>query len=204
MPDFTDNLTPRYDGAATLQAERNGSAIDAEELAKHLLSRDGFLERQAKVLKVLSKEKLFSKEQQMNLSRPERYHLGLARAKAIQRIVRREGWDHEDYKICEYLNDEMSPYHLHMTMFGKFQILHPAAFYHWDVRADWACSNDDPRASIRISKAILAAQDPQLGYHWLLCPKRAGPWQQRPWDRDRRQVGSGEEGIRAPQPASDS
>jgi acyl-CoA oxidase len=118
MPDFTDNLKPRYDGTAILQAERNASNVNVDELAKHLLSRDGFLERQDKVLRVLSKEKLFKKDQQLNLSRPERYHLGLARAKAIVRIMRREGWDHEDYKMCEYLNDEMSPYHLHMTMFG--------------------------------------------------------------------------------------
>jgi acyl-CoA oxidase len=118
MPDFTDSLKPRYDGTATLQAERHASNINADELAKHLLSRDGFLERQEKVLRVLSKEKLFKKDQQMNLGRPERYHLGLARAKAVVRIMRREGWDHEDYKMCEYLNDEMSPYHLHMTMFG--------------------------------------------------------------------------------------
>lgn len=118
MPDFTDSLEPRHSGTATLQAERDGSAINADELAKHLLSRDGFLERQEKVIKILSKEKLFHKDQQMNLSRPERYHLGLARAKAIQRIIRREGWDREDDKMAEYLVDETSPYHLHMTMFG--------------------------------------------------------------------------------------
>ncbi|KAH7389471.1 hypothetical protein DE146DRAFT_163900 [Phaeosphaeria sp. MPI-PUGE-AT-0046c] len=117
MPDFTDQLKPAHDGTATLQAERDGSAINTTELARHLLARDGFLERQAKVLKVLSKEKLFKKDQQLNLSRPERYHLGLARAKAIQRIIRREGWDQEDYQMAEYLNDEMSPYVLHMHMF---------------------------------------------------------------------------------------
>lgn len=118
MTDFTDNLKPRYDGAAILNAERNASPLNVDELSGHLLSRDGFLARQEKVLAVLRKEKLFRKEQQLNLSRPERYHLGLARAKAIQRLVRREGWDHEDYKMAEYLNDEMSPFHLHMTMFG--------------------------------------------------------------------------------------
>jgi acyl-CoA oxidase len=120
MLDFTDQLKPAHDGTATLQAERDGSAINVTELANHLLARDGFLERQDRVLRILSKEKLFNKEQQLNLSRPERYHLGLARAKAIQRISRREGWDHEDYKMAEYLNDEMSPYFLHMSMFGQY------------------------------------------------------------------------------------
>jgi acyl-CoA oxidase len=120
MPDFTDHLKPAHDGTATLQAERSGSAVNVTTLARHLLGRDGFLERQEKVLRVLSREPLFKKDQQLNLSRPERYQLGLARAKAIQRIIRREGWDHEDYSMAEYLNDEMSPYFLHMSMFGKW------------------------------------------------------------------------------------
>lgn len=118
MTDFTDILKPRYDGAAILKAERSASAVNVDELSKHVLSRDDFLERQQKVLAELRKDKLFNKDQQLNLSRPERYHLGLARAKAIQRLGRRQGWDHEDYKMAEYLNDEMSPFHLHMTMFG--------------------------------------------------------------------------------------
>jgi acyl-CoA oxidase len=121
MADFTDQLKPAHDGTSTLQAERSGSAVNVTEFARHLLARDGFLERQEKVLKVLRKDKLFNKDQQLNLSRPERYHLGLARAKAIQRIFRREGWDHEDYQMAEYLNDEMSPYHLHMSMFGQYK-----------------------------------------------------------------------------------
>jgi len=121
MRDFTDHLKPAHDGTATLQAERDGSAINVKELARHLLGRDGFLERQDKVLKALSEEKIFKKDQQLNLSRPERYHLGLARAKATQRLIRREGWDQEDYKMAEYLNDEMSPYFLHMSMFGQYE-----------------------------------------------------------------------------------
>ncbi|KAF2471715.1 acyl-CoA oxidase [Lindgomyces ingoldianus] len=119
MLDFTDKLKPQYDGAATLQAERNASTINVDELAKHLLSRDGFLERQERILRVLEKEKIFKKDHQMNLSRPERYHLGLARAKAVQRIMRKYSWTtSEDYKMFEYLVDEVSPYHLHLTMFA--------------------------------------------------------------------------------------
>jgi acyl-CoA oxidase len=119
MADFTDNLKPLYDGIATLQSERDGSRIDVDELAHHLLGRDDFLERQKKVLTVLGKEKLFQKDQQLNLSRPDRYHLGLARAKAIQRLKRQQGWDDEDCKMAEYLVDEPSPYFLHTAMFGE-------------------------------------------------------------------------------------
>lgn len=119
MPDFTDHLKPAHDGTARLRAERDGSSVNVSELARHLLDRDGFLERQERVLKVLRREKLFDKDQQLNLSRPERYQLGLARAKAIQRIIRRESWNHEEAQMAEYLNDEMSPYFLHMSMFGQ-------------------------------------------------------------------------------------
>lgn len=119
MSDFTDHLKPAQDGTATLQAERDGSSIDVSRLAQHLLNRDGFLERQEKIIRVLKLHKLFNKDQQLNLSRPDRYHLGLARAKAIQRLIRSEGWSHEDAAMAEYCVDEMSPYFLHMSMFGE-------------------------------------------------------------------------------------
>lgn len=77
------------------------------------------MDRQKKAAGVLSKEQPFSKDQQLNLSLPERFHLGLARAKATQMIVREEDWDHENRRMAEFLNDEMSTYHLHMTMYGK-------------------------------------------------------------------------------------
>jgi acyl-CoA oxidase len=118
MPDFTDKLKPSYDGGAILKEEREKSSISVDELSKHLLSRDDFLERQKRIVPILERAPLFSKKQQLNLSRPERYHLGLARAKALRRLVKKHGWDHEDYRMAEYLTDEMSPYHLHMTMFA--------------------------------------------------------------------------------------
>ena len=117
MPDFTDHLKPAHDGGTIIATERARSNINIDELSKHLLSRNGFLERQESVVSVLEKEPLFSKKQQFNLSRPDRYHLGLARAKALRRLVKKYGWDHEDYRMAEYLTDEMSPYHLHMSMF---------------------------------------------------------------------------------------
>lgn len=117
MPDFTDKLKPRYDGTATLQAERDASAINVDELTQHLLARDGFLERQQKVMDVLKKDPLFNKDQTLNLSRPDRYKLGLARAKSIVRIGKKLGWTDDDLKMAEYLMDEVSPFHLHYTMF---------------------------------------------------------------------------------------
>lgn len=100
MPDFTDNLKPAEpSGGAALAKQRAGSNVPAQALAEHLLSHDGFLERQARVLKELVNEKLLDKSTQQHLSRPDRYKLGLARAKLLRRMADRLGWDHEDHKM---------------------------------------------------------------------------------------------------------
>jgi acyl-CoA oxidase len=100
-----------------LAKERLQSYLPVQELANHLLAGDGFLERQERVLKVLQQEPLLSKTTQQNLSRPERYKLGLARAKLLRRLADRLNWDHDDHKMAEYLVDDVSPYMLHMEMF---------------------------------------------------------------------------------------
>lgn len=118
MPDFTDKLRPSQpDGPTTLAREREQSSISVNELSKYLLSSDGFLDRQARILSLLQREPLFSKAKQQNLSRPDRFKLGLARAKLLRRMADKHGWTHEDYKMAEYLVDDVSPYLLHMEMF---------------------------------------------------------------------------------------
>lgn len=118
MPDFTDKLRPSQpDGPTTLARERQESKISVDELGRHLLSSDGFLERQARILPILQREPLLSKEKQQNLSRPERFKLGLARAKLLRRLTDQHKWSHEEYKMAEYLVDDVSPYMLHLEMF---------------------------------------------------------------------------------------
>ncbi|KAJ5890962.1 uncharacterized protein N7473_007190 [Penicillium subrubescens] len=118
MPDFTDTLRPSQpDGPTTLARERGQSDLSVDGLSKHLFPADGFLERQARILHILQKEPLFSKEKQQNLSRVERFKLGLARAKLLRRMTDQHRWDHEDYKMAQYLVDDVSPYFLHMEMF---------------------------------------------------------------------------------------
>lgn len=118
MPDFTDKLRPSQpDGPSTLAQEREQSNISTEELGKHLLASDGFLERQARILPILQQEPILSKTKQQNLSRPERFKLGLARAKLLRRLSDKHKWSHDDYKMAEYLVDDVSPYFLHMEMF---------------------------------------------------------------------------------------
>lgn len=118
MPDFTDNLSPAEpSGPSILAKERGQSDVPVEELSKHLLSSNGFLERQARILPILENDHLFSKTKQMNLSRPERYHLGLARAKKLRRLADQHGWDQDDHEIAAYLCDDVSPYMVHVAMF---------------------------------------------------------------------------------------
>ncbi|KAK3674819.1 hypothetical protein LTR78_005163 [Recurvomyces mirabilis] len=118
MPDFTDNLKPsKPDGPEILAKERAQSDVPIDELASHLLSRNDFLTRQERVLRVLEKEPLFNKSKQQNLSRPERYHLGLARAKKLRRLADTHGWDAEDQSMSSYLCDDVSPYMVHYAMF---------------------------------------------------------------------------------------
>ena len=100
MRDFTDHLQPaKPTGPDTLAKERSQSSIPVDALGSHLLSDDGFLERQERILQVVQKEKLLSKETQQNLSRPDRYKLGLARAKLLRRMQDKLGWKEEDFKM---------------------------------------------------------------------------------------------------------
>ena len=117
MPDFTDNLKPSTDGSAILSKERSQSDVPEQELAEHVFSRNDFLGRQDRILRVLEKDPLFNKSKQMNLSRPERYHLGLARAKKLRRYQDQHGWNEEDHTMAMYLCDDVSPYTVHYHMF---------------------------------------------------------------------------------------
>ncbi|RMZ90015.1 hypothetical protein DV736_g2761, partial [Chaetothyriales sp. CBS 134916] len=119
MADFTESLQaadPK--GPATLNQERAGSNVNVDQLARHLLSRDNFLERQKRILGILQQIPIFHKKNQLNLARPDRYHLGLARAKTLKRLSVKHGWDSEDYKMADYLMDEMGPYALQFSMFA--------------------------------------------------------------------------------------
>ncbi|RMZ77200.1 hypothetical protein DV738_g4487, partial [Chaetothyriales sp. CBS 135597] len=119
MADFTASLRPTEPtGPSILSQERAGSNVNVGQLARHLLSRDGFLERQERILAILEQIPIFQKRNQLNLARPDRYHLGLARAKTLKRLSVKHGWDLEDYKMADYLMDEMGPYALQFLMFA--------------------------------------------------------------------------------------
>lgn len=118
MPDFTDKLKPATpDGTTLLRRQREGSDVPEDELAHHLLSSDDFLGRQERVLRIVEKDPLFNKTKQFNLSRPERYQLGLARAKKLRRYQDQHDWNEEDLDMAMYLCDDVSPYMVHYHMF---------------------------------------------------------------------------------------
>jgi acyl-CoA oxidase len=117
MADFTVSLKPAHpDGATVITQERQRSSIPVDELSQHLLTPT-FLNRQKRVLDALQKDPVFSKANQANLSRPDRYKLGLARGKRTRQLVDKHGWGEEDQLMAEYLIDDVSPYHLHNSMF---------------------------------------------------------------------------------------
>ena len=119
MGDFTGNLRPADpQGPDILTQERAGSNVNIDQLAKHLLSRNDFFNRQKKILSILEPIPIFCKKNQLNMARPDRYHLGLARAKTLRRLSLKHGWDRDDYVMADYLMDEMGPYALQATMFA--------------------------------------------------------------------------------------
>ena len=117
--DFTANLKPHpsANGAAILAEERQRSSISPSTLSTHLFGPE-HLSRQQRILTILQKEKLFSKTNQANLSRPDRYKLGLARGKRMRQLMDTHNWDMDDLLMAEYLIDEPQPYHLHMSLFA--------------------------------------------------------------------------------------
>lgn len=118
--DFTSSLRPHpdADGSAILVRERQRSSVDEAELSNHL-SGAAYLERQQRVVKILQNEKIFSKSNQANLSRPDRYKLGLARGKRMRQLMDEHKWDEDDLLMAEYLIDDILPYHLHLSLFSS-------------------------------------------------------------------------------------
>ncbi|KAJ9616415.1 hypothetical protein H2200_000133 [Cladophialophora chaetospira] len=115
--DFTAKLKPvAPDGAVVIENERKRSIINVKQLSEHLLTSQ-YLERQRRVLDILRQEKIFSKATQANLSRPDRYKLGLARGKRMRQLQDLHGWNDDDFLMAEYLVDDIQPYHLHISLF---------------------------------------------------------------------------------------
>ncbi|KAK0761633.1 hypothetical protein N5P37_006586 [Trichoderma harzianum] len=117
--DFTSELKPASPGGSVLiEQERARSSIPVDALSEFILGKQ-WLQMQRSLLPLLMDQKLLSKRTQMNLSRPDRYLLGLARAKLLRRMADQYHWSDEEYEMAKYLVDDVSPYTLHTTMFRQ-------------------------------------------------------------------------------------
>lgn len=116
--DWSKQLKPHPDanGAEILRRERQRSSINVDALSQHIFG-DEYLSRQARITTILSREKIYDKTQQANLSRPDRYLLGLARGKRMRQLMDEHRWDNDDLLMAEYLIDDILPYHLHISLF---------------------------------------------------------------------------------------
>lgn len=118
--DFTTALKPHpdADGAKVISRERQRSSINVDDLSNHLFG-SVYLQRQQKVLDIIKQEKIFSKTTQANLSRPDRYKLGLARGKRMRQLMDEHQWNEDDLLMAEYLIDDLQPFHLHLSLFNS-------------------------------------------------------------------------------------
>jgi acyl-CoA oxidase len=114
--DFANKLRPAVPGGPVLEYERAKSCLPVEELSISLLGKE-YLIRQTRILKLLESDPLFNKARQLNLSRPDRFKLILLRAKTLRRMFVKYKWSEDDFKMAEYLVDDIHPYILHSGMF---------------------------------------------------------------------------------------
>ena len=115
-PDFVKHLRPAVPGNPVLESERSKSMLNVAGLSKTIYGED-YLVRQAHILQLIQSNPLFNKSQQLNLSRIDRFKLILLRAKTLRRMTLEHKWSEDDFKMAEYLVDDIHPYVLHNGMF---------------------------------------------------------------------------------------
>ncbi|KAF7546250.1 hypothetical protein G7Z17_g8570 [Cylindrodendrum hubeiense] len=118
-PDWVKALTPSGpQGSELLAQERAKSDLNVDQLATFLFT-DEVLERNAKLLEILSSNPVFDKSQNYFRGRKERLEAALARAKALRQLSVQHQWSQEEYEAANELISEPTPYGLHAFMFLK-------------------------------------------------------------------------------------
>ena len=92
-------------GSELLARERDSSDLPVDSLSKFLFTKET-LQRQARILKVLEAEKVFDKSQNYFSGRQDRFQTALARAKKLQQLTVKHGWDQDDYQMATDLISE--------------------------------------------------------------------------------------------------
>ena len=116
-PEWVKKLTPSSpQGSELLREERSKSSLPVEKLS-HFLFTSEYLERKARILKVLQAEKVFDKSQNYFQGRSDRFQAALARAKRLQQLTVKNKWSKDEFEMAIELISEPGPYGLHASMF---------------------------------------------------------------------------------------
>jgi len=116
-PQWVSKLQPSGpQGSELLEQERARSYVPVEELSDFLFTRE-VLDRQDKILNILTSERTFDKSQNHFDGRLERFQTALARQKRLQQLSVKHNWTSDEYLMASELISEPGPYGLHVSMF---------------------------------------------------------------------------------------
>ncbi|KAK4496499.1 hypothetical protein PRZ48_012479 [Zasmidium cellare] len=119
VPQWVRDLTPSGpQGSEILAQERDGSAVNVDQLKTFLFGQEA-LQRKQKVLKVLQSEKVFEKSQDYFEGRTDKFERALARAKKLRQLTVKHGWNETEQRSANDLISEPLPYGLHEGMYLK-------------------------------------------------------------------------------------
>ena len=116
-PNWVKALKPSGpQGSELLEQERAKSKLNVDQLAEFMFTKE-FLQRQQKILGVLTSEPTFDKSQNYFRGRDARIEAALGRAKKLRQLGVAHGWTKEEYEMANHLISEPTPYALHASMF---------------------------------------------------------------------------------------
>lgn len=82
--------------------------IPVQKLSEYLFTKE-VLERQDRILKILTADKIFDKSQNYFDGRVERFKTALARQKRLSQLSSKHGWSRDEYHMASGLVSEPSP-----------------------------------------------------------------------------------------------
>ncbi|KAI4288567.1 MAG: hypothetical protein L6R35_002170 [Caloplaca aegaea] len=116
-PAWVKQLRPSSpQGSDLLQRERRQSNLPIQRLSEFLFTKE-VLDRQDRILGILTSEKVFDKSQNYFDGRVDRFKTALARQKRLQQLSVQHHWAPDDYIMASELISEPGPYWLHVGMF---------------------------------------------------------------------------------------
>ena len=116
-PEWVTILEPSGpQGAELLKQERDKSNIPVEKLSEFLFTR-ATLDRQDRILQILTADKVFEKSQNYFDGRVGRFKTALARQKRLSQLSKKHKWTNDEYQMASELISEPGPYGLHVSMF---------------------------------------------------------------------------------------